>query len=664
MMAAADVEIQLLHNIPAAPEDARQCREVYPRCESEMSDLGLEWLFSPDNYDHLTVEEQLKLYKQRDLTKTKIFKFATKIFWEPRSRKRVITATSKEQLRGDPNLNDKTPWTADIRKQVPKPVPPTKEELIARVEADKRAEFKNWLDGRKELRSKIDSLGLTEELLQKKKDRTPMEQRLLSRMIEERQPKVPTPEPEPEKPIVTRVGEAQIRRPCPESLIILEKYLKEKKLRLLDLFAFADKDKSWTITMDEFRDAIKKAEIPLSGQLLEDLIMSLDSDMNNELDYRELAKGISQFKQEQRQTRRKQAALEKMQGKRSRSHMERSAPVPLETDFIHKSNTYPEMEKRSDVQQGIDLIEEKRKVEKANVLSTPPKDTTMKERFVMKTEEEMVDIRKQTRTVLSKTKPAPSSTGAMKTDFLHDRSMIKIGHKGIDDHCRPSTLDGEVGIQIDKFRQARLLEYHNVIALCKERNVKLNEKLLGKVLLYPPEKPRAVLRKKLRQPGTGLFSSTFLMPPKRPPTPQQCKRSKTGKLLIDGRYLYPPYKQVKPVGRRVQLPTGKAVIKRQVDCWMTFEEYCKLTETLTTHYKDKYGSQNENAFWPGHLENKIKLVIDGPVDSASRVAAAFQPITSGVRSNYGYDNDLNTWPVGANGYVQYGTLEPFTIYKR
>ncbi len=48
-----------------------------------------------------------------------------------------------------------------------------------------------------------------------------------------------------------------------------------------------------------------KAGIPISDVLLEDLILALDADLNNELDYRELAKGMGLWKKERRQAKRK-----------------------------------------------------------------------------------------------------------------------------------------------------------------------------------------------------------------------------------------------------------------------------------------------------------------------------------------------------------------------
>lgn len=48
----------------------------------------------------------------------------------------------------------------------------------------------------------------------------------------------------------------------------------------------------------------------MSEALLEDMILSLDIDYDNNLDYKELAKGLSFWKKERRENRRKQISRE------------------------------------------------------------------------------------------------------------------------------------------------------------------------------------------------------------------------------------------------------------------------------------------------------------------------------------------------------------------
>ena len=48
-------------------------------------------------------------------------------------------------------------------------------------------------------------------------------------------------------------------------------------------------------------------------------------------------------------------------------------------------------------------------------------------------------------------------------------------------------------------------------------------------------------------------------------------------MLADGRDSYPMHSRVRNVPKKVLLSTGKAIIRRKVDCWLTFEEYDRLT---------------------------------------------------------------------------------------
>ena len=46
--------------------------------------------------------------------------------------------------------------------------------------------------------------------------------------------------------------------PSPEAIKIIDSFLKKKKMRLLDLFRLADKDRSGSVTKEEFKGAVKK----------------------------------------------------------------------------------------------------------------------------------------------------------------------------------------------------------------------------------------------------------------------------------------------------------------------------------------------------------------------------------------------------------------------
>ena len=65
--------------------------------------------------------------------------------------------------------------------------------------------------------------------------------------------------------------------------------------------------------------------------------------------------------------------------------------------------------------------------------------------------------------------------------------IIKVGDKAIDDHCMQSTLEGEIGGMVDKFRQLKLREFYEINKLCTVQGVSLSPSLLekGKSYLTP-----------------------------------------------------------------------------------------------------------------------------------------------------------------------------------
>jgi Ca2+-binding EF-hand superfamily protein len=93
-------------------------------------------------------------------------------------------------------------------------------------------------------------------------------------------------------------GVPTIHHPSPAALAIIQEYLDKKRLRLVDLFAQADKDKNWIVSREEFRKIIRSAGIPLSESDLEDLIMALDKDENDALDFLELSTGRQAYLEE------------------------------------------------------------------------------------------------------------------------------------------------------------------------------------------------------------------------------------------------------------------------------------------------------------------------------------------------------------------------------
>lgn len=691
-------------------EDNESCKS-----DDTLSDYCLEWLFDESRMDHLSIEEQLDLYEQRDLRKVKIYKIATQIWGAKTKRKRVFVAPpmyKKAHESADAIINTK-PINAELKPQKPPPKQPSEAEIKAREQQGKIDDYKKWFAGRIKFRQDLESMGLQEDWLASKPDRTPLEQRVLTKMIKDRTPIAPSPPPIVDVPLQAIMADESptIKRPSPLAIHILEQFLAENKLRVLDLFSSTDKDKDWQVTREEFRQAVRQAKIPISDTLLEDLILALDTDLNDTLDYRELAKGMGLWKIEKRESKRKikgsasglsayklsqmsgfespdlapsldsitqigrhssstvaascveHENLEQVQAGNSES---RSSPLqPIRQDSEDGVSPAPQAN-ATRVKSAISTISSR-----SSALLTPPPLDTRQERLMYGSEEAEVDQRKRNKDILriqqqrnkkagSKKMVKPINTGSRST-------VINTGEKAIDDHCAPSTLGGETADQVDKFRQLKLREFNEICSLCHSNNMILNKDLLEKVLLYPKDRTVKTMKKNVRQPGSDLPSACVSEPPKRPKSPapaliktkeRRMKVTSSGRIMTEGGpNSYPSQRSVQPVYHKMNLSTGKAHIKRQVDCWMSFEEYDALTKNLAQKFTDIHGTSNDNAFWPGHLLSKIRLYMPN-VEPKS--ATMFNSVKQEKKVYPGFDNNLRGWPQNNAGYVQIGVVDPYS----
>ena len=110
------------------------------------------------------------------------------------------------------------------------------------------------------------------------------------------------------------------------------------------------------------------------------------------------------------------------------------------------------------------------------------------------------------------------------------------------------------------------------------------------VLLYPPDKPHSQMIKSMKKKQLAIkaAAAASIQKKKRPltstPIPDSgtakvmmIQAPKPGKVVIDSESGYPRRQNVSRASHKMNLSTGKAVITRQVDCWVTFEEFTRLT---------------------------------------------------------------------------------------
>uniref|UniRef100_A0A8B9T1Q6 Uncharacterized protein n=1 Tax=Anas platyrhynchos TaxID=8839 RepID=A0A8B9T1Q6_ANAPL len=86
--------------------------------------------------------------------------------------------------------------------------------------------------------------------------------------------------------------------------------------------------------------------------------------------------------------------------------------------------------------------------------------------------------------------------------------LVRSGDAPVDEHCLPSTIEGDMGALVDHYRRNAVVNYLNCSKQCKERNICLTDKALQRGLLHPGDK---IIKegedvRKIRQPG-GYYST-------------------------------------------------------------------------------------------------------------------------------------------------------------
>ena len=245
-----------------------------PRGRRDLLDADISYdmqrLFDPYNFDHISEEDRLKLFKQRNLPHIKHYKAAVKIFGGPPRRTRAIVAPPMETpLKHRLGLyhNQFVPPAAPVLNGSLKPLgeavkQPSAEEKAQAEEDEKVAKYKSWIGERKKLRNDLENIGLNEEFLARKPNKTELEKRVQSNFKAVRlwQPEPPTPpevspSPKPLPEVPTMVV------PPPDGLQLLDKFLTLNRMRLMDLFLLADKDKSWSISREELLNAVSTVSL-------------------------------------------------------------------------------------------------------------------------------------------------------------------------------------------------------------------------------------------------------------------------------------------------------------------------------------------------------------------------------------------------------------------
>lgn len=226
-------------------------------------------LFDRFNLDHVPEKKRMEEFEHRDLAHVKHYKAAVKIFGGPLSRKRVMVAPPMElpiKHRLGLYVDRKTPPPApklnnELKPQPPLIKPEPEELVLAREAREREDKYKSWFKERQKFRNDLENMGLNSEWLSNKPNKTVLEKRVLKQIKEKEGKEVAVEEEISETPETipreyTSDSDSSIlphlKIPAPLGLKILDDHLKQKKLRLIDLFTSTDKNKDWRLSRDEF----------------------------------------------------------------------------------------------------------------------------------------------------------------------------------------------------------------------------------------------------------------------------------------------------------------------------------------------------------------------------------------------------------------------------
>lgn len=115
----------------------------------------------------------------------------------------------------------------------------------------------------------------------------------------------------PDFKVIHKGAVGQFHKPPPEDVDpvkVLRQYIESKSLRIWDFFKQYDKDKSMSVSTEEFRKGIMESGIGLKKRDIDKLVDILDKDGDGEIDYSEFVQGQKDMVQQERQERRDQMA--------------------------------------------------------------------------------------------------------------------------------------------------------------------------------------------------------------------------------------------------------------------------------------------------------------------------------------------------------------------
>ncbi|XP_065264834.1 EF-hand calcium-binding domain-containing protein 12 [Emys orbicularis] len=587
----------------------------------------------------LVLQHCFKQYKLRDLYPKFFFKVKPSKFGPPKSRRRIIIAPPMVRPASDGSKpiqitaidakEEAAAWqvTPEVESCPHTPEEPSEA-------GDDLPKLEAWIMERRKLRSQLDSLVDVEKWLSQKLCTTEQEDRVLenlqncramrkaerqlaaTRNLENLLPKHDLP---PRRRVIPIIN-----APYPQSLITLHNLLHKQKLKMVDLFRKADKDKKQFMRSD-FIKVIKGAKVPISDNDLEDVIIFLTSSKRGNFITSDDLVECQNIWLDTMRDQTKQPGEAKTACPRFHTRKAVSKTVSRPASAAGKTKlTQP--------------LAPSEPGAKLTLLEVPPIHTEPDHRPLTYEEMEEIGKRCRDRKRWEKAKVNP-------IQWLERCRLVRSGNKAIDEHCLPSTMESEMGEIIDQHRRTCYMVYLQCLKLCKEYNIPLTEKVLEKALLYPGDKiiKEGAYVRKIRQPGGPYTTMDGSHHQRRLLLSRQGLRNALKRNAKNGMH---------GTGIKGQLH-GKQKAYR--GSWMSFEDYEQLTRRLHAKWSNLSYKSHDNNFWPGHLLDKLRIYL--PQIEPNQEHALFSYVHPTPPVYPGVYNPHRSWPISDQGYVTYGNTE-------
>ncbi|XP_069824823.1 EF-hand calcium-binding domain-containing protein 12 isoform X2 [Dendropsophus ebraccatus] len=550
------------------------------------------------SFQDMRTDNESSRWKQRDLSQTQFFKVACRTFGPPQSRTRRIIAPPMEKNKTETEQMKERASTASSN--------------IFRSQADwtKGTEepshtgrsISDWILERKNLSTQLDNMGDVGKWLQGKPELTKLERRVQSKM-EERQAgsqmstkntQIMEEEYSVSKSAKHRVITPSINQPSPDALAILDYFLHQRRLRLVDLYNQTNKSKKKDISSKDLKSLRKEAKLPISDLQFDDLIVALGSKHPNHINYKELSVGRHLWWKKTMGERKKGMSIDPAAIIRylppSDAQLEPSTSGTLDSLNDSKLRSLQVSSVQSDSSKSQFLQVPSVSLDEMRPLSY----------------EDMEEIGKNYR---ERRRRAQSNTRLL--EWLEQCRLVRTGNAAVDAHALPSTLGEEEAELVEQFRRQGLQQYHKILKLCKAYEVPLSEQLLEQALLYPGDKLVCESKEhlQLRQPGTALMSKDTMKVENNGVTSLERARSDK-KLRNSSEYCsgpYPPEKYVKWVKRKVR--GKKNAGTETLRCWTTFEQFEEMSRNLRHRFPHCFYTSDDDVFWPGQLLEKLCIYL-------------------------------------------------------